>query len=132
MAKQVEVAIEDLERRGQGSQSGEVHLNPCDPAPPVDSEVLRPKIIPNHQVEREIGLWLPSMKDAYNGLLRAEDPLSEQTVREWESENREFELIPSKLIFSLKAPDARRKRKRLLRKLHLWDLLAGGQVLRWH
>ena len=109
VARQVEVAIEDLERHGQGSTLGEVDLNPRDPTSHSDSEVLQTKIVPNHRVEQEIELWLPSMKDEYNGLLRAVDPLSEQTVREWESQNREFELIPSKLIFSLKAPDARRK-----------------------
>ena len=105
----MEAAIEDLEYHGQGSKSGEVDLNPREPAFSPDPEVLQTKIVPNHKVEQEIELWLPSMQDEYNGLLRAVDPLSEQTVREWESQNREFELIPSKLIFSLKAPDARRK-----------------------
>ena len=109
VARQVEAAIEDLERQGQGPTIGEVDLNPHDPDPQPDPEVLQTKIVPNHRVEQEIELWLPSMRDEYNGLLRAVDPLSEQTVREWETENREFELIPSKLIFSLKAPDARRK-----------------------
>ena len=89
VARQVEAAIEDLEHHGRGFALG--------------------KVIPNHMIEREIGLWIPSMKDEYNGLLKAVDPLSEQTVREWERQGREFELIPSKLIFSVKAPDARRK-----------------------
>ena len=109
VARQVEVAIEDLENHGREHRLGEVDLNPCGAASSPDPEVLQTKIIPNHQVEREIAQWLPSMKDEYNGLMKAVDPLPEQVVRQWEAEGREFELIPSKLIFSLKAPDARRK-----------------------
>ena len=109
VARQVEAAIEDLEQHGRGFALGEVDLNPSEPVSTPDPEVLQTKIIPNHMIEREIGLWIPSMKDEYNGLLKAVDPLSEQTVREWERQGREFELIPSKLIFSVKAPDARRK-----------------------
>ena len=109
VARQVEVAIEDLEHHSRESSLGEVDLNPCDSVPTSDPEVLQTKVIPNHLVEREIEDWIQSMKDEYNGLLRAVDPLEEQTVREWEAQQREFELIPSKLIFSVKAPDARKK-----------------------
>ena len=72
-------------------------------------EVLQTRVIPNAVVERSPAEWIQAMLEEYQGLQKAVRPLDEATLDQWRSEGTPFEVIPAKVICSIKAPNGRRK-----------------------
>ena len=72
-------------------------------------EVLQTHVVPNAVVERDPSEWVGPMKEEYEGLQRAVRPLSEATLEQWMREGTPCEVIPAKVICSIKAPKGRRK-----------------------
>ncbi|OLQ03927.1 Copia protein [Symbiodinium microadriaticum] len=90
-------------------QSTEVPPN----APPEDSHVpLQTRTVTLVEVLSELELWLPSWKEEYNSLVhqhKAVRPLAQTYFDRWRREGVEYQLIPSKLVHTLKAHTGRRK-----------------------
>ncbi|CAE7255949.1 unnamed protein product [Symbiodinium sp. KB8] len=72
-------------------------------------EVLQTHVVPNAVVERDPSEWVGPMREEYEGLQRAVKPLSEATLEQWRREGTPCEVIPAKVICSIKAPKGRRK-----------------------
>ncbi|CAE7344971.1 unnamed protein product, partial [Symbiodinium necroappetens] len=72
-------------------------------------EVLQTHVVPNAVVERDPSEWVGPMKEEYEGLQRAVKPLSEAMLEQWRREGTPCEVIPAKVICSIKAPKGRRK-----------------------
>ena len=72
-------------------------------------EVLQTHVVPNAVVERDPSEWVGPMKEEYEGLQRAVKPLCEATLEQWRREGTPCEVIPAKVICSIKAPKGRRK-----------------------
>ncbi|CAE7485385.1 UVR8, partial [Symbiodinium necroappetens] len=82
-------------------------------ASPEDSNVpLQTRTVTLVEVLSELELWLPSWKEEYSSLVhqhKAVRPLTQQDVDKWKREGVEYQLIPSKLVHTLKAHTGRRK-----------------------
>ncbi|CAE7037961.1 Retrovirus-related Pol polyprotein from transposon TNT 1-94 [Symbiodinium microadriaticum] len=82
-------------------------------ASPEDSNVpLQTRTVTLVEVLSELELWLPSWKEEYSSLVhqhKAVRPLTQQDVEKWKREGVEYQLIPSKLVHTLKAHTGRRK-----------------------
>ncbi|CAE7489027.1 GIP [Symbiodinium sp. KB8] len=78
-----------------------------------DSNVpLQTRTVTLVEVLSELELWLPSWKEEYSSLVhqhKAVRPLTQQEVDKWKREGVEYQLIPSKLVHTLKAHTGRRK-----------------------
>ena len=78
-----------------------------------DSNVpLQTRTVTLVEVLSELELWLPSWKEEYNSLVhqhKAVRPLAQTEVDRWRREGVEYQLIPSKLVHTLKAHTGRRK-----------------------
>ena len=72
-------------------------------------EVLQTHVVPNAVVERDPSEWVGPMREEYEGLQRAVKPLSEAMLDQWRRDGTPCEVIPAKVICSIKAPKGRRK-----------------------
>ncbi|CAE7474049.1 RE2 [Symbiodinium sp. CCMP2592] len=64
------------------------------------------------EVLSELELWLPSWKEEYNSLVlqrKAVRPLTQRDLDQWQREGCKYQLIPSKLVHTLKAHTGHRK-----------------------
>ena len=72
-------------------------------------EVLQTHVVPNAVVERDPSEWISPMREEYEGLQKAVKPLDEATLEQWRRDGTPCEVIPAKVICSIKAPKGRRK-----------------------
>ena len=72
-------------------------------------EVLQTHVVPNAVVERDPSEWIGPMREEYEGLQKAVKPLDEATLEQWRRDGTPCEVIPAKVICSIKAPKGRRK-----------------------
>ncbi|CAE7660454.1 unnamed protein product, partial [Symbiodinium necroappetens] len=72
-------------------------------------EVLQTHVVPNAVVERDPSEWIGPMREEYEGLQKAVKPLDEATLEQWRHDGTPCEVIPAKVICSIKAPKGRRK-----------------------
>ena len=83
-----------------------------------DSEAGSPEIplqtrtVDLAEVLREVAFWIPSWREEYESLVsihKAVRPIEASILDEWRSAGRKFQIIPSKLVHTIKARSARRK-----------------------
>ena len=64
------------------------------------------------EVLAELELWKPSWGEEYNSLVtthQAVEPLPAESLRDWRAQGKKFQIIPSKLVHTLKAHTGRKK-----------------------
>ena len=80
--------------------------------PASDAAPLQTRTLTLNEVMAELEAWKPSWGGEYSSLVtthQAVEPLSADTLQEWRSQGRKFQIIPSKLVHTLKAHTGRKK-----------------------